>query len=118
MAPYSVTVNTSSTIGAEKLLGRIVAADDEGVDLDVDGRDMRVAFGDITKAVVKAELRKDPAIDEAADEPLDADDSADLDDSADPDESDDPQETTRPPSTTTRASRRPKGKRVIPATVG
>ncbi len=71
------------SLGAEKLLGRIVAADDEGIDLDVDGRDVRVGYDDITKAVVKAELRKDTALD-------DPDELGELDESADTDESDDP----------------------------
>ena len=55
------------TLADGNATGRITAADDAGIDLDVDGVSRRVAFDDITKAVVQAELRKD-AFADATDE--------------------------------------------------
>lgn len=55
------------TLADGNVTGRITAADDAGIDLDVDGVSRRVAFDDITKAVVQAELRKD-AFADATDE--------------------------------------------------
>lgn len=51
--------------------GRIVGADDDGVELEVDGTARTVGYADITRAVVQAELRKDTPGDAADD---DADD--------------------------------------------
>lgn len=47
-----------------QVTGRIEASDADGVDLDVDGHTRRVAYTDISKAVVQAELRKDAGDDE------------------------------------------------------
>ncbi|WP_300078431.1 ribosome maturation factor RimP [Propioniciclava sp.] len=47
------------TLAEEKVTGRITGADDEGVTLDVDGTERRVAHPEIRKAVVQVELRKD-----------------------------------------------------------
>ena len=53
------------TLADGQVTGRIEASDADGVDLDVDGTDRRVALTDITKAVVQAELRKDAFADDA-----------------------------------------------------
>ena len=53
------------TLADGPVTGRIQSADADGVDLDVDGTDRRVALTDITKAVVQAELRKDAFADDA-----------------------------------------------------
>lgn len=49
--------------GAE-VTGRIVASDDEGADLDVDGATRRVAYQDVTKARIQIEFKR------PADEPF------------------------------------------------
>lgn len=53
---------------APAVTGRIQAADDDGIDIDVDGVPRRVAFTDITKAVVQVELTKGSAADDEADD--------------------------------------------------
>ena len=52
------------TLADGQVTGRIEASDADGVDLDVDGHTRRVAYTDISKAVVQAELRKDAGDDE------------------------------------------------------
>lgn len=42
----------------ETVTGRVVAADEEGADLDVDGTPRRVVVGDVTKAKVQIELNR------------------------------------------------------------
>ena len=44
--------------GGEPVTGRVVAADDEGADLDVDGAPQRVGFADVVKAKVQIELNR------------------------------------------------------------
>ncbi|MFP5415522.1 MAG: ribosome maturation factor RimP, partial [Actinomycetes bacterium] len=56
------------TLAEGGVSGRIAAVDADGLDLDVDGTPRRVAYDDITKAVVQAELRKDAFADEADEE--------------------------------------------------
>ena len=51
------------TLADGPVQGRITAADETGVHLDVDGADRRVDFSDISKAVVQAELRKEALAD-------------------------------------------------------
>lgn len=41
-----------------RVTGRVREADDDGADLDVDGADRRVAYGDVARARVQAELRR------------------------------------------------------------
>ncbi len=54
----------SLTLPDGTVTGRISATDAEGIDLDVDGAERHVAFTDISRAVVQAELRKDALDDE------------------------------------------------------
>lgn len=56
------------TVADGSLSGRILGADDEAVELDVDGTVRSVALADIPHAVVTAELRKDVPGDDDADE--------------------------------------------------
>jgi len=52
------------TDGGPSVVGRIVGSDDEGVTLDVDGRPVRRAYGEIRRAIVQVELNRpqhDPA---------------------------------------------------------
>lgn len=45
--------------------GRIVASDDDGVDLDVDGTPRRIGYGEVAKAIVQVEFnRPTPELDE------------------------------------------------------
>jgi len=48
------------TLPAEKVTARIVDADADGIDLDVDGHSRRVGYDSISRAVVQVELRKGP----------------------------------------------------------
>ncbi len=52
------------TAGGDDLAGRIVGADDSGAVLDVDGREHRVAFGDVAKALVQVEFNRPKADEE------------------------------------------------------
>ncbi|HEY5786390.1 MAG TPA: ribosome maturation factor RimP [Microlunatus sp.] len=47
--------------------GRIGTSDDEGVELDVDGTERRIAYGDVTKAIVQVEFSR-PTADAAGDD--------------------------------------------------
>lgn len=61
-----------------KVTGRIVRADAEGVDLDVDGTERRIAYPDIAKAAVQVEFNRkkgEPAEADEADGGDDADDN-------------------------------------------
>ena len=45
--------------------GRIVASDDDGVDLDIDGTERRIGYGEVAKAIVQVEFnRPHPELDE------------------------------------------------------
>ncbi|MDI2132782.1 ribosome maturation factor RimP [Yinghuangia seranimata] len=50
--------------------GRVAAADAEGADLDVDGKERRVAYADVAKATVQVEFNRKSAepLDDAADD--------------------------------------------------
>ena len=63
----------ASLVGGEKLTGRIIGTDADGVRFDVDGTERAVSHSQIQKAVVQVELNR------AADDEEDAD-AADLDD--------------------------------------
>jgi len=62
--------------------GRVTAADDDGADLDVDGTTRRIAFADVTKAVVQVEFGKGPVGNGDSDDDDLIDDIDDEDDSA------------------------------------
>ncbi len=53
-----VKITLSETSGAGDLVGRIVEADDAGVDLDVDGQRRRVDYADVRKARVQVEFNR------------------------------------------------------------
>ena len=46
------------TTTSEEVTGRVLGADDEGVDVAVDGVARRIALGDITRALVQVELNR------------------------------------------------------------
>ena len=74
--------------GAGSVTGRVVAAQDASVELDVGGTTRTVAFADVTKAVVQVEFGKPQAGDDEHDAAAGEDhDSDDLDD-GDPDDDD------------------------------
>ncbi|MDN4172900.1 ribosome maturation factor RimP [Nocardioides sp. SOB77] len=52
-----------TTTAGETLTGRITASDEEGATLDVTGRERRVAYADVAKALVQVEFNRktDPA---------------------------------------------------------
>ncbi|GAB3259015.1 ribosome maturation factor RimP [Alteromonas gracilis] len=50
-----------------KTTGRVVASDDEGVDLDVDGATRRIALADVAKAKVQVEFKRPAGLDDPAD---------------------------------------------------
>ncbi len=57
-----VTVNLTD---GEVVTGRITESDDDGVDLDIDQTQRRIAFADITKALIQVEMnRRDQSEDE------------------------------------------------------
>jgi ribosome maturation factor RimP len=45
-------------VGGGEVTGRIVAADDDGADLDVDGERRRIAFDDVSKARIQIEFKR------------------------------------------------------------
>ena len=47
-----------TTTGGETLTGRITSSDEEGATLDVTGRERRVAFADVAKALVQVEFNR------------------------------------------------------------
>lgn len=64
-----------------KVTGRVIAADADGVDLDVDGTARRIAYTDVAKAAVQVEFNR-----KAADQPDDDGSDGDNDDTNDMDE--------------------------------
>jgi len=56
--------------GGDEITGRIVGADEEGADLDVDGSARRVAFADVSRARIQIEFKRPPS--GSQDEPLDS----------------------------------------------
>jgi ribosome maturation factor RimP len=59
-----------------KVTGRVTAADDEGVDLDVDGTERRIGYDTIAKAAVQVEFNRKAA------EPLEEEGDDDMDEEA------------------------------------
>jgi ribosome maturation factor RimP len=45
-------------VGGDEVTGRIVAADDDGADLDVDGDRRRIGFDDVSKARIQIEFKR------------------------------------------------------------
>jgi ribosome maturation factor RimP len=45
-------------VGGDEVTGRIVAADDDGADLDVDGDRSRIGFDDVSKARIQIEFKR------------------------------------------------------------
>lgn len=93
--------------GEHEVTGRIVSSDDEGVTLDVKGRERHLSYDTITKALVQVEFNRRPSADEVvpevADDELEDDlhddedddddlDDGDLDDDADLEDDDDADE--------------------------
>lgn len=74
--------------------GRIGSADDDGVELDVDGSPRRLAYDEIGKAVVQVEFNRPKATDDEtdADDEDVADDDADDDDNVADDDNDENEE--------------------------
>ena len=67
--------------GGEQLTGRITAAGQDAVELDVDGTPREVRYTDMTKALVQVELNRRLSDDEELDEDVELDEDADeLDD--------------------------------------
>ncbi|MGA4543847.1 ribosome maturation factor RimP [Uniformispora flossi] len=62
-----------------KVVGRIVHADADGVDLDVDGKPRRLAYAEIAKATVQVEFNRktDEPVADGTDADADADDEDD-----------------------------------------
>lgn len=60
----------------ETFVGRILASDDEGVVLDVDGAERRLAYADIRKPLIQVELNRpaDPDLDDVVTDDTDLDD--------------------------------------------
>lgn len=57
-------------VGGGQLTGRIGDSDDDGVHLDVDGTERRIAYAEVAKALVQIEFNRPGSPDEdAADEP-------------------------------------------------
>lgn len=69
----------SVTCAEEKVTGRIRSTDDDGAVLDVDGQERRVAFADVTKAVIQVELNRpfDPDLDDDEDDEMPTDELGD-----------------------------------------
>lgn len=66
-------------LGESRLTGRILGADETGVDVDVDGTTRRIPLSEVTRALVQVELNRPVAGEDAAD---DAEDDADEDEEA------------------------------------
>ena len=60
-------VQVTSTDGGQ-ITGRVVDSDDEGVRLEVDGTQRRIAYADVAKALVQIEFNRPGAPDDEADE--------------------------------------------------
>lgn len=67
--------------GGSQVTGRITAADEDAVELDVDGTLRRLRYADMTKALVQVELNRRASADDDGDEP--DDDQTDDDEHAD-----------------------------------
>ncbi len=52
------------TTEGDDVTGRITTVDDDGVTLDVDGRDQRLGYGDVAKALVQVEFNRPTTADE------------------------------------------------------
>jgi ribosome maturation factor RimP len=48
----------ATLVGGDEVTGRIVAADDDGADLDVDGERRNIAFDDVSKARIQIEFKR------------------------------------------------------------
>ncbi|WP_435744756.1 ribosome maturation factor RimP [Nocardioides sp. SYSU DS0663] len=70
-------VKVTTTDGAT-VTGRVLAADEDGATLDVSGRERRVAYAEVAKALVQVEFNRKPTTG-AADDLDDLDDADDLD---------------------------------------
>lgn len=46
-------------LDADTVTGRVVASDDDGADLDVEGTPVRVAYAEVSRALVQIEFRKE-----------------------------------------------------------
>lgn len=57
-----------TTTAGETLTGRITSSDEEGVTLDVTGRERRLAYADVAKALVQVEFNRKTDPDEGLDE--------------------------------------------------
>ncbi|GGO70040.1 ribosome maturation factor RimP [Nocardioides deserti] len=57
-----------TTTAGETLTGRITSSDEEGVTLDVTGRERRLAYGEVAKALVQVEFNRKTDPDEGLDE--------------------------------------------------
>jgi ribosome maturation factor RimP len=64
-----------TTVSAASFTGRIAAADDETVELDVEGETRRLAQADVTRALVQVELNRPVSQDVAAGEDMDDDEN-------------------------------------------
>jgi ribosome maturation factor RimP len=49
---------TANLTDGSSVTGRITASDDAGVDLDVEGSQRRIAYGDVAKAIVQLEFNR------------------------------------------------------------
>ncbi|NHC22749.1 ribosome maturation factor RimP [Nocardioides sp. IC4_145] len=58
----------ATTTAGETLTGRITSSDEEGVTLDVTGRERRLAYADVAKALVQVEFNRKTDPDEGLDE--------------------------------------------------
>lgn len=72
--------------GEHEVTGRIVSSDDEGATLDVKGRERRLSYDTITRALVQVEFNRRPSADEVVPEVADDDE---LEDDLNDDEDDD-----------------------------
>jgi ribosome maturation factor RimP len=63
--------------GQQPVTGRIVAADEDGADLDVDGALVRIDYADVSNAVVQLEFRRPPGLDPVDDPEMDPDELGD-----------------------------------------
>jgi ribosome maturation factor RimP len=52
---------TVTLTGGDKVTGRIVASDEEGVTLDVDGTERRLPYDDVRRALVEVEFNRPPS---------------------------------------------------------
>ena len=55
-------------LGEDRVTGRILGADDTGVDVEVDGASRRIPLAEVTRALVQVELNRPVPAEDAADE--------------------------------------------------